>query len=817
MSRKLFAIGFLLFFTFLAHAENAVNATFIVKGLVMDSVSNSTIPYTTVSVSSADKPAIYTKRVASTAKGDFELTLNKAGNYLLSFESIGMKKLVKSISVDADKKKLDLGKINMTTSDKALAGVTVVANKPLVKVDLDKISYDTKSDPESQSANVLEMLKKVPMVTVDGEDKIQVKGSSNFKIYMNGKPSNMVSNNPSQVLKSIPASSIKKIEVITEPGAKYDAEGLGGIINIVTEHSLNGLTGTVRAGADSKGGYNSGLYLSSKVGKFGLTTNLNYSNQRDPDNNSVSNTENFNAVSTKYINQNSGMDSNYKFYHGNLEASYEFDSLNLVSLTVGGYAGESKSTSTGLSKMMDANFNTLSSYKTFNDSKGGWGGIDLSLDYQRTFKKPDQLFTLSYKLGHMPDNTDNTTEIVGLTNYPGSNQHIKYDARGDEHTFQVDYTEPFNKKHVVELGAKYILRLNNSKNTYLQQDETTKIWEPMAGRPKDDLDQTQNILGAYGSYTLKLEKFTVRTGVRYERTWSDVALSDTNFQVTFSNLVPSVSMSYKFSDASNLRLSYNQRISRPSIWYLNPFLDNSDPRSISQGNPDLKPETDNSFSLNYSYVTPKFNCNAGLYTSFTNNSIERVRSLLNDTVQYSTYKNIGMSKYTGFSLYGSWQPTEKIRLNLNSNSGYSSMSTNDGSGLKGSGFNYSVSGGSQFTLPWEIKLSLNGGYYSSRTMLQGKYSGFHYYSTSVSRDFLSKKLNVSMYVRNPFEKTVAFSSYTQTTQFRTDNNSTRLARGFGMSVSYRFGEMKAQIKKAQRGISNDDVKGGGGQGGGGGQ
>jgi outer membrane receptor for ferrienterochelin and colicin len=264
-------------------------------------------------------------------------------------------------------------------------------------------------------------------------------------------------------------------------------------------------------------------------------------------------------------------------------------------------------------------------------------------------------------------------------------------------------------------------------------------------------------------------------------------------------------------------LSYNQRISRPGIWYLNPFLDSSNPRSLSQGNPDLKSEIDNSFSLNYSYMTQKLNCNVNLYTSFTNNSIESVSSLLNDTVQYATFKNIGLSQNTGLSLYGGWQPTTKIRFNINGSVNYSSMSTNDGSGLSTNGVGYSFSGGGQFTLPADIKFGMNGGYYSSRVSLQGKSSDFYYYSTSVSRDFLSKKLNVSFYARNPFEKNTKYTSYTETSDFRVDNVSTRIARSFGLSISYRFGQLKAQIKKAQRGISNDDVKGGGGQGGGGGQ
>ena len=173
----------------------------------------------------------------------------------------------------------------------------------------------------------------------------------------------MMTNNPSQVLKSIPASSIKKIEVITDPGAKYDAEGVGGIINIVMEHALNGFTGTVRGSVNSKGGYNGGAYLSTKKGKFGLTTNLNYNYQRQTDQTYKRDVENFNAESVKYISQYSYSDTKYRFYYGNIEASYEFDSLNLVSLTVGGYIGEGSPIDNAGTCSMNALKDTLSAFK----------------------------------------------------------------------------------------------------------------------------------------------------------------------------------------------------------------------------------------------------------------------------------------------------------------------------------------------------------------------------------------------------------------------------------------------------------------------
>lgn len=816
MIQKTIAIALLInaFAIFSLFSQSKANVNYTVKGIVVDSISKETIPYATISISEVATPKVYIKRLAAGNNGSFEVELNKTGEYFLTFESVGFENKQLKISITTNQKKLELANVKMSASKIQLSEVTVSATKPLVKVDLDKIIYDMKSDPEAQASNTLEMLRKVPMITVDGDDKIQLKGSSNFKIYVNGKPSGMMTNNPSLVLKSIPASSIKNIEVITDPGAKYDAEGVGGIINIVMDRTLSGLTGTVRASVNSKGGYNGGLYLSTKRGKFGLTTNLNYNKMNDNGQTYERDVENFNSQSIKYISQYANSDSKFKFYYGNIEASYEFDSLNLVSLTVEGYGGGSSTIDHAGTYLMNELRDTISAFKQLTTSNNSWAGIDLSLDYQRTFKKPNQLLTISYKLNRNPDETDNTSDLTGVLNYNSYKQHIFYDAKGDEHTFQADYTEPFNKIHVLEVGAKYILRLNNSVNNYYLQNAITQAWETMPNQAKNDLNQTQNIKGLYSSYALKLEKFSARVGLRFERTSSDIVLSDTSFHVSFSNLVPSLTLSYKFNDANNIKLSYNQRISRPGIWYLNPFLDNSNPFSLSQGNPDLVPVKSNSFSFNYSYISPKLTLNSSLFASFTNNSIETIHSALNDTVSYSTYKNIGLNRSAGMSLYGNWQPNEDVKISLNGNYAYMSMTTNDGSGLHNNGANYTVSLSGDFSLPAEIKLSTYGGYYSPRISLQGYNNLYYYYGLSLSRYFLKKKFNVSLSAWDLFPVRKYYSGYTRTLDYLSNYNQSMKAQSFRLSVSYKFGELKNQIKKVEKTIQNDDVIGGGNKGGG---
>jgi hypothetical protein len=249
---KKIIILFLLscFTTVSLFAESSI----LVKGQLAGPTENEPLPFATISIAKETSPDAAFKKLAADDKGNFNITLPE-GKYIFTFQFVGLKSLKKIIEISTTSK-IDLGKIVLSENSTQLDEISVVAQKPLVKVETDKLTYNAKDDPESSTSNVLDLLRKVPMVTVDGEDKIQLKGSTNFKIYLNGKPSNMITNNPSQVLKSMPASSIKNIEVITEPGAKYDAEGVGGIINIITDKRIDdGYSGSAGANTDIRGGY----------------------------------------------------------------------------------------------------------------------------------------------------------------------------------------------------------------------------------------------------------------------------------------------------------------------------------------------------------------------------------------------------------------------------------------------------------------------------------------------------------------------------------------------------------------------------------
>ena len=807
-------IGIISIFQATAQTGAPIASSTSVKGQVLDSLTNEVIAFATLSIAKKSDPQKPVKMLSTDTDGKFQIDLSDKGEFLLTSQYIGKSSLEITFQITGNEKAVDLGKL-LVHDNQVLKEVVVSAIKPLVQVDLDKISYSIEDDPDSKTNNVLEMMKKVPMVTVDADDNIQLRGSSSFKIYLDGKPSNMVTNNPGQVLKSMPANMVKKIEVITDPGAKYDAEGVSGIINIITnKQPMGGYTGTLNAGANLRG-YNAGGYLTAKYGKFGLTGNYNYYYNTSPATNSSSYRESFLDDTYKYL-QTSGSNS----YHGHGqfgsgELSYELDTLNLFSMSFDLWDGNSSSKSNSATQMLDLNENPVYEYGINSNSKNTYGSSEMNANYQRTFSKKDELLTASYRLSLNPNDQSYTTQIDSILNYHDPSQRSATNADTKEHTFQLDYTTPIAKIHTLEAGVKYIIRISESDSYRDIFNSGANDWTPINSY-NDQFHHRQDIFSVYGGYNVKYKKVGFKAGLRMENTKLNVEfpLDETkNFDNGYFSLIPSATFSFQYKQVHNFRFGYNMRIQRPGIWYLNPYIDNSDPKNISFGNPDLDVEKSHFFNLNYGVFKPKFNLNTNLYYNFMNNSIERITTLESDVSQ-TTYKNIGKTKRVGLYFYGSWNPTMKLRIYANASAGYVDLRANDGSNLKNSGFTEQIFGGLQYNFPHDLTLSLNGGAISPWLNLQGKSSTQHYSALSLNKSFLKKKLTFSFSAMNAFEKYISYNSTSQTDQFRSTSNFSYLAQNLRIGVSYKFGEMKQQIQHVKRGINNDDSSKGGQSGGG---
>ena len=835
MKQTLISMALILMLALCAKAQNTQHS-YTITGVVADSVTHEGEPYATLTIARADSAAKPVKQALTDIKGRFSISSSGTGSYLLMVRSMGRKPMQRAYTVDATTRTIDLGTLLLQDGGNQLETVEVVAYKPLVKADIDKIAYSVEDDPEANTNTVIEMLKKVPMVTVDGQDNIRVNGNSSFKIYVNGKPNNMMTKNPKEVLKSMPASSIKKIEVITNPGPKYDAEGVGGILNIVTEgKGPEGYNATF-SGRANNSSYGGGLYATVKQGKLTMSVNYNASSNHSPKGYTYSDRS---QIGTDGTVTSSTVADGYTKGHsqwqgGDVEASYEIDTLRLItgSFSLSKFTSKRDALNTAFSTV-PATGQRLYGYRSPSHSKENWDDYSASLDYQRSFSVKDRLLTLSYRLESSPSTSDSRylyTDREAADDWQTfidrmRDQRMDGDENTMEHTFQIDYTTPFAKHHTWEAGVKYILRRNKSDNDRYNlgtgdKDETYDSDNSSHYRHHND------ILAAYTGYGLTLDKWSARLGLRYEHTLQKVEYllgRGTNFHKNFDDLVPSARLGYKFSDATNLSLGYKMRINRPGIWYLNPYLDDRIPDAISQGNPNLDTEKSHAVDLQFSSYNSKLTYTLTGTYRFVNNSIESVDRLVNDRdieglpnptgkdVIYSSYANIGHIQYAGLMAYANWTPITNTRITLNGSVGYSHMS--DGQSLRNHGWCTNIDASLQqtFAKTWIF----NASYYvqTPQPTLQGKDARYQWYNFSLSKSFMDKRLTLTAYIINPFGKRYfCYRSETVADNFRTTASSSWCQLYYGVSVRFRIGKLKASVKHTERTVENNDVKQGGGGG-----
>lgn len=816
--KRVFKLGILLGFIFsLCTAAQAAPTACKINGVVTDSISGEAIPFVTIGIENNEGKVL--SRIASDALGKFMITASAGQNYRLVVSSVGYGTKYIDISLSENEKNKDLGTIKLTESSE-LSEVTVVAQKPLIKSDIDKITYDMEADPDAASNNALDMLRKVPMITVDAEENIRLNGQSNYKVLVNGKSSAVMSgDNVKEVLKSMPANTIKNIEVITNPSSKYEAEGVGGIINIITvsRRETNGIVGSVGANADTYGGFGGNVYLSSQIGKFAFSGRYSGSRYTNGDGgHSKAFMETF-ANDEFYRSEVYGS-SKYRGagHNMSIEASYEIDTLNLISFSAWGWLGNNKSTN-DLNQTYFNRANDISSqYRSLGSSSSDYGSVSGTLDYQHSFAKKDRTLTASYQFEYNPNNSDYTTENQGIINSASYIEKSKNKAHGTEQTIQIDYFDPLTDMHQIEGGVKYIMRCNVSDGDRDKSiwDETTEDWK-QTPLPVNDLDYTQHILGVYAGYVLKVKKWSGKVGARLESTWNDGRTTNydvtetpqkTKFDNNFFNIVPYVTLSWQPRDMQTFKLSYTQRLSRPGIWQLNPFKDSSTPMQLVYGNPNLESEISHTFSLGYTLFTAKgLNLATELNGRIQNNGIEQTIFMDEDGVANVTYDNIGKARECNLNVFFSGNIIPTLSLYTNLSGGYGDYSSKS-AGYSNKGWNYNGYLGARWNAWKDGAISANVGYYSGFRMLVGTSAPMAFCGFSVSQSFFEKKLQLNLSVSDPFSKERKFTMHIKNDAYRIDSYNYDPCQYVRLGVTYRFGQMKESVKKARRSITNDDVK-----------
>ncbi len=801
----------LVFFCCLSTIISAQTApqALTVKGITIDSATNKPLGYVTVAlVDAATQKSV--KGGLTGDDGSFELKSVTGKAYQLSFVSVGYKNKIVNISgADAI---VNVGRVILSPSSSQLKEVSVTAVKPLMKRDVDGITYDVQADPDSKALSALDMMRKVPLLSVDGNDNIKLRGNSNYKILINGKESALVAKNPSDVLKSMPATNIEKIEVITTPPAKYDAEGLAGIINIITKKNADqGYNLGVNTRFNSVFGEGYNINGTLKQGKFGMSFFGGFGSNGDLTT-MLGSTENIFASHTNIMQ--SGLTTQKAHYHyGGSELSYEIDTLNLLTASVELFGNDQSQ-----HNQQNSNADTLGvptqAYLLQNTGNGAFSGLDAALNYQLGFKNSkDRLLTFSYKFSYSPNKQFNDNMFAGRfdysqTLYPDYQQYNN--AGNKDHTIQIDYAGPLTKHVSVEAGAKAILRNNYSDYHVDDRDSTSQQYVTNTNQT-NDFNYHQDVLSVYNSYQLKMDKWTGKAGLRLEHTYinADFVSSGVTTAPSYNNLIPSVSIERTFK-TSSINFGFTQRIQRPGIYQLNPFVDRTNPTFINTGNPALKPELDNTFEFNYSNFT-KNAVNVGLNYAFSNNSIQNVSKVDTATkITYTTFQNLGTNRTLGLNINTNMALTKQFTLSMEGQLNQVWLSgTFNGSMYHNSGLTGYAFADTRYKFSKGFALSLSGGFYSGNINLQGKSNTIIFDQFLFSKELFNKKMTIVFVANNPTSKFNTFRSTINSTDFYQTSYNQNYYRSFAIRLNFRIGKLNSDIKKNQHGISNDDTKGGG--------
>ena len=780
-----------------------------ISGTLVDSLSQEAEPFATVRIykKGQQKP---TAMCLTDIDGIFRQEVSGSGKYVVQLSSVGKRDVTRELTLGANESKADLGIIFI------LQGVEIVAQKPLVKMEVDKMTYNVQEDTDSKASTVLDMLRKVPMVTVDGEDNISVNGSSSFKVYVDGKPNMMMSSAPSQVFKAMPATLVQSIEVVTNPGAKYDAEGGAGVLNIIMNKeataamgggsSMNGYNGNIRMQAGNKS-YGGSAFVSGQQNKLTYSANVMYSHSNPGETTTTMEREQLSGLpATTNIVTTSKPKT--PFVMGNLTLGYELDPMSSIGLTAGITTFNIKNSS--LSK------NTFSGGAYGSDGYAYDNTLDMqmrrtsfsgSLDYQRFLNaERTSSITFTYQLTYAPTNNETTTTFdtpMADSTPAMTDRYAENKERTTDHIFQADYVTPLSSTTTLNAGLKFSHRnASSDAHNYLDNVYSKEL--------SSEYNYKNSILAGYAEFVSKFGKWSTKAGLRYEQTWQDVSFQLGNgedFTTRYGNLVPSASLSYSFAPTSNIGLTYNMRISRPGITYLNPYVDRSNPTMISYGNPDLDTEKTHSIGLVFNTFSQKLMLNVNLRHNFTDNAIEQYSFYDSKNMLNTTYDNTAKTHITSLNVYANWMLHKNTRLFLNGGIDYSDLRSK-ALDLSNSGWHANAMLGIQQTLPWNIKL---GGYLITSTKsynLQGWSSGFNLLTANLSKTFFNDKLTVSIQGLTGLGNggALAIESYSAGKDFTNHMKIKVPMQSISLSLTYTFGNTKKQFQQRRSRVESDYIE-----------
>ncbi len=816
--RSLILVAFIhSIFSFSLTAQTKPNAS--ISGKVFDKATNQALEYATVTVINEQSGKVINGSVAD-AKGVFLISNLPFDTYKVNINYIGYEQItLDNITVTSDKRSARLGTILLNPSTHSLQGVEITGDKPIVESKIDKIVYNVSNDITSQGGAAIDVLKKVPQVTVDVDGNVELQGNSNIRFLIDGKPSSVFGNSLADALASIPASQIKSIEAITSPGAKYDSQGTGGIINIILiDNKMEGANGNFNLTAGSRL-ENGSVNLNVRHKNFGINAFFSGNaalKSKTPTSQDRYGTDTIAKTITR-MQQNSISDFVRNGFRSGIGLDWDITKSDIVTGSVG--YNQFGNTVQGITNqeesVMDYSSNQLSDIFTVrnSDSHMKIHSLDWNLDYKKKFKKEGQELDILYNASNgIPNSNYVQSQYYVGQSVPFAGSASTNPGTDNETEISADYTQPVSESFQIETGAK--MSYQNLKSI-----ANVSVYSPLSNEYINDtfqsyhLNYAMKVYAGYLSANLKLFNYlNIKAGTRYEYTDVKIDFPNTNIP-SYGTLVPSVTFSHDMSKNQSVKLSYSKRIERPEYRELNPFINLSDPYNISTGNPLLKPEIGNNFELGYASSFKKGgNIYLGLFERINSHDVKdfttfypnyQIGDSIYHNVSVTSRQNLGEEYNSGITVSGSYPVTSKLNLRGNLMISHRYQVTHLPTGNISTGLRTRVNLNATYDLPKDLVIEFFGFYNAASRNIQGKSPQFFIYNFAFRKLFWDKKASIGFTATNPFSKyikqvtTIATNSYTSTSVRQLQ------LRSFGISFMYKFGKLEFDKNKPEE--NNNDL------------
>ncbi len=769
----------------------AQNSAIEVVGKVIESNSKEAVEFATVMIADADTKDPLTGTTTD-ADGNFSLSTTAERFYVeVSFIGYVAQKIT---DITITNGKVDLQTIVLGENSQTLDEVVVRAEKSQTEFKLDKRVFNVGKDLSSTGASALEVLNNVPSVNVSIEGTISLRGSSGVQILINGKPS-VLASEEGNALGTITAEMIDKIEVMTNPSAKYDAEGTAGIINIVIKkEEKNGLNGAITVNTGTPNNHSVGLSLNRRTDKFNLFSQIGAGYRTFPSDNETINTDLLNKTT---ITSAGNSEKNENFYNLILGTDYHINDYNVLSLT-GHFAYEIETEYADIDfRSRDENQSVNAEWNRDEATEATNPKWEYDLQYKKDFQDNKDHTLLFSALGHFfgKDQSSIFDNTTSFGTRPNSEQQTRTDFKEAVYTFKLDYTKPISEQFTFETGAQYVI--NDATNDYAVSEQLNNEWVDDEALT-NIFDYDQKVLGVYGTGAYEGKKFGIKVGLRMENTDLRTLLVTTNEknQQRFTNLFPSAHTSYKVNDQFSLQAGYSRRIYRPRLWSLNPFFNLRNNFSIRTGNPDLLPEFTDAYEVNSIYIAGPASFNFGVYYRYTTDVIERVATFENN-ISTSKPLNIGTNRATGVEFNAKYTASKWLTLNADFNYNY----FNREGDFEATSFDFNADQWSsrmtaKFKLPADFDFEVTGNYQSAFKNIQSVISENLFADLGLRKKILKGKAILNLSVRDVFASRIS-ERETNQSSFYLYSRSQR-GRFVTVGLSYGFGRGEAMEFSGQK-------------------